>query len=128
MRRQLRSCRRAAGGPFAGVLHCFSSGQELAETAVDLGLYVSFSGILTFKKSDKLRTIATRSAGGAAAGRDRCAVSGAGCMRGRRNEPAFVGHTLAALAACRGMTVAAMAEQTGRTSAGCSPALLPSDN
>ncbi len=47
-----------AAGHFGGVLHCFSSGAALAETAIRLGLYISFSGILTFKKSEPLRAIA----------------------------------------------------------------------
>src|SRR6185312_16322239 len=49
---------RDQGGDFAFVLHCFSSGRELAEAGVAMGGYVSFSGILTFPKSDELREIA----------------------------------------------------------------------
>src|SRR5436305_250945 len=45
-------------GAFPAVLHCFTGGRELAQRAVALGLYVSFTGILTFKKSDELRAIA----------------------------------------------------------------------
>ena len=45
-------------GPYRAVLHCFSSGAALAEAGVELGFYVSFSGILTFKKSEELRRIA----------------------------------------------------------------------
>ena len=45
-------------GAFPAILHCFSSGRELAMTGVELGLHVSFSGILTFKRSDELRAIA----------------------------------------------------------------------
>ncbi|WP_333024062.1 TatD family hydrolase [Wolbachia endosymbiont of Pentidionis agamae] len=44
-------------GNFKGVLHCFSSSKELAYQAIDLGIYVSFSGIITFKNSDSLRKI-----------------------------------------------------------------------
>src|SRR5437764_1021035 len=39
-----------AKGPFRGLIHCFSSSQQLADKAIELGLYISFSGILTFKK------------------------------------------------------------------------------
>ena len=46
-------------GAFRGVLHCFSSGAELAERAIDIGFYISFSGILTFNKAEELRAIAT---------------------------------------------------------------------
>ena len=101
-----------AAGRFGGVLHCFSSGPILAETAIRLGLHISFSGILTFKKSEPLRAIAR------ALPVDRLLVETDAPylapvpMRGRRNEPSFVGHTLAALAACRGVPVATMAAAT----------------
>ena len=45
-------------GAFPAVLHCFTGGRELARRAIALGLYISFTGILTFKKSDELRAIA----------------------------------------------------------------------
>ena len=45
-------------GGFTGVLHCFSSGAELARRAIDIGFYVSFSGILTFNNAEELRQIA----------------------------------------------------------------------
>ena len=45
-------------GAFPAVLHCFTGGRELAFTAIELGLYVSFTGILTFKKTEELRAIA----------------------------------------------------------------------
>ena len=47
----------AAHGPFTGLIHCFSSGRALAETALELGLYLSLSGIITFPKSEDLRQI-----------------------------------------------------------------------
>jgi TatD DNase family protein len=49
---------RAAGGPFDFLLHCFSSGRALAEQAVEIGGYLSFSGILTFPKSPEIREVA----------------------------------------------------------------------
>ena len=78
---------------FSAVLHCFTGGAELARRALDLGLYISFSGILTFKKSDALREIA------AAVPLDRLLVEtdapylAPGKYRGKRNEPAYVVHT-----------------------------------
>ncbi len=80
-------------GPYAAVLHCFSSGAELAKIGVELGFYVSFSGILTFKKSDDIRAIA------AAVPPDRLLVEtdapylAPEPRRGRVNEPAYVVHT-----------------------------------
>ncbi|MBK8212094.1 MAG: TatD family hydrolase [Rhodospirillales bacterium] len=102
-----------AAGHFGGVLHCFSSGAALAETAIRLGLYISFSGILTFKKSEPLRAIAQMLP------LDRLLVETDAPylapvpMRGRRNEPSFVGHTLASLAVCRNETVASLTAATG---------------
>lgn len=83
----------SAKGAFPFVLHCFSSGRGLAEAGVRLGGYVSFSGILTFKRSEELRAIA------ADMPRDRLLVETDAPFlapipfRGKRNEPALVVHT-----------------------------------
>ncbi len=83
--------------PFKFVLHCFSSGEELARTAVELGGYISFSGILTFPKAATLRAIAH------ALPRERLLIETDAPFlapvprRGRRNEPAYVVHTARAL-------------------------------
>ena len=101
-----------AGGPFAFLLHCFSSTPALAETAIAMGGYISFSGILTFPKSTELRGIA------AALPPDRLLVETDAPYlapvpyRGKRNEPAWVAHTAAALAAVRGDTPEQIAELT----------------
>ncbi|MCC7273077.1 MAG: TatD family hydrolase [Alphaproteobacteria bacterium] len=95
----------SGGGALKGVLHCFSSGRRLAETAVALGFYISFSGILTFKKADELRAIARDLP------LDRLLVETDAPYlapiphRGKRNEPAFVTYTAAMLAAVRGVGV-----------------------
>jgi TatD DNase family protein len=102
-----------AAGRFTGLLYCFSSGPQLAETAVDLGLDISFSGILTFKNSEPLRAIARRLPAERLLVETDAPYLAPVPMRGKRNEPAYVAHTLAALAACRGEPVAAMAAQTG---------------
>ena len=99
-------------GVFRGVLHCFSSGADLARRAVDVGFYVSFSGILTFNKSDELRAIA------ADIPADRLLVETDAPFlapmphRGKTNEPAYTAHTLAKLAEVRDQTVKMMASQT----------------
>ncbi len=100
-------------GPFSGVLHCFSSGPELAQTAIDLGFYISLSGILTFKKSDGLRSIARSLPAERLLVETDAPYLAPIPMRGRRNEPAFVGHTAAALAACRDEPVAVIVDRTG---------------
>ncbi len=99
-------------GPFPAVLHCFSSGPELARRGVALGLYVSFSGILTFKRSDELRAIA------AEVPDDRLLVEtdapflAPEPFRGRRNEPAHTALTAAVLARVRGLSDEALARVT----------------
>ncbi len=101
-----------ADGPFAFLLHCFSSGRALAEEAVASGGYVSFSGMLTFPKSSELREIARDLPA------DRLLVETDAPFlapvphRGRRNEPSYVAHTAARLAEVREVSVAALAEQT----------------
>ena len=94
------------GGPFPLVLHCFSSGRGLAEAAVRLGGYVSFSGILTFRNGEAIRAIA------ADLPEDRLLVETDSPylapvpLRGKRCEPAYVVHTAKALAAVRGVGLA----------------------
>ena len=99
-------------GPFSAVLHCFSSARRLAERGVALGLYVSFSGILTFKKSEELREIARDLP------LDRLLVETDAPYlapmpyRGKRNEPAYVRHTAEVLAEVRGVSLDEIAAQT----------------
>ncbi|MCX7932337.1 MAG: TatD family hydrolase, partial [Rhodovarius sp.] len=87
-----------AGGAFPFLLHCFSSGAALAAAALELGGYISFSGILTFPKSEALRQIAR------GVPEDRLLVETDSPylapvpLRGKRCEPAFTVHTLAVLA------------------------------
>jgi TatD DNase family protein len=101
----------AAKGDLRGVMHCFSSGAELAERALKIGFYVSFSGILTFNRSDALRDIA------ATVPDDRLLVetdapylSPAPVRNIKRNEPAHVVHTLSCLASVKGKSI----EEMGR--------------
>jgi TatD DNase family protein len=104
--------KEAGKGPLTGVIHCFTSGPQLAEKAIDLGFYLSFSGILTFKKAEELRAIAR------AAPLDRILVETDAPylapvpMRGKRNEPSFVVHTASLLAELRGVAPAELAERT----------------
>ncbi|MGI9353553.1 MAG: TatD family hydrolase [Rhizobiaceae bacterium] len=85
-------------GVFPAVLHCFSSGRALAECGIELGLYISFSGILTFKNSQDIRDIARDMP------RDRVLVETDAPFlapvpnRGKRNEPAYTADTAAVLA------------------------------
>ena len=103
----IRILREESGrGRFDAVLHCFSSGARLAEVGVELGFYVSFSGILTFRASDELRRIARE-----VVPLDRILVETDAPFlapvphRGRVNEPAFVSHTAATLGVTLGMSL-----------------------
>jgi TatD DNase family protein len=102
----------SANGGFPAVLHCFTGGRDLAFAGIELGLYVSFTGILTFKKSEDLRAIA------AALPADRILVEtdapylAPGPYRGKRCEPAYVVETAKVLAEVRGVSLDEVARQT----------------
>jgi len=99
-------------GAFPAVLHCFTGGRDLAFKAIDLGLYISFTGILTFKNSQALRDIARDLPA------DRILVETDAPFlapmpyRGKRNEPAYVADTARVLAETRGVTADDIARQT----------------
>lgn len=99
-------------GPFRAVLHCYTGGRELAMKAVTHGLYVSFTGILTFKNSQNVRDVA------AEIPLDRIMVEtdapflAPGKYRGKRNEPSFVTETAKALAELRGVSFEEISRQT----------------
>ncbi|WP_198371818.1 TatD family hydrolase [Roseomonas rosulenta] len=103
---------RDAGGPFDFLLHCFSSGRALAEQAVAMGGYVSFSGILTFPKSQEFREIARDLPADRLLVETDAPYLAPVPFRGKRCEPAMVAHTARVLAEVRGMTPEALAEFT----------------
>ena len=101
-----------AKGPFPAILHCFTGGRDLAMRALALGLTISFTGVITFRKSEELRTIA------AEVPLDRLLVETDAPFlapepyRGKLNEPAYVVHTAEALARVKGVTPQELAEAT----------------
>jgi TatD DNase family protein len=101
-----------AAGPFDCVMHCFTSGAALAETALSLGFYLSISGIATFKSAGELRAIF------AAAPRDRLLVETDSPYlapqphRGKRNEPAYVADTARLMAGHLGIDADELAALT----------------
>jgi TatD DNase family protein len=99
-------------GAFPAVLHCFTGGRELAQRAVALGLYVSFTGILTFKKSDELRAIAAELPADRILVETDAPYLAPGRHRGKRNEPAFVVETARVLAETRKVELPAIAQTT----------------
>ncbi len=93
---------RIRGRSLKGVMHCFSGSWESARECLDAGLYISFTGSVTFRNAEKLREVAKKIP------RDRIMTETDAPymtpvpLRGRRNEPAFVAHTAELLASIRG--------------------------
>lgn len=100
------------GGAYPFLLHCFSSGKALAEAALALGGYVSFSGILTFPKSTALRDIARDVPAERLLVETDAPFLAPVPFRGKRNEPAFTARTAGVLAEVRGMEYGALAALT----------------
>ncbi len=102
------------GDNLKGVMHCFSSGRKLAEAALGMGFYISFSGIVTFDKAEELREIALD------VPLDRILVETDAPFlaplpyRGKTNHPAYVAHTGAFLAELFDMDVEDFAEVTSK--------------
>ncbi|MDP6346140.1 MAG: TatD family hydrolase, partial [Alphaproteobacteria bacterium] len=101
-----------AAGQFNGVLHCFSSERPLAEAAVELGLYISISGIVTFKKAEALRDIVRQVPLERLLVETDAPYLAPAPHRGKTNEPAYVAHTAAKLAELKGLGVADLARAT----------------
>lgn len=103
-----------AKAPFRGLIHCFTGTQALADAALELGFFISVSGIATFKNSAALREVIKT------VPLDRLLLETDAPYlspmpnRGRRNEPAFVAHTAAAVAAFREVPLELLAEATTR--------------
>ncbi len=110
----LGDAQAAAGGALTGVFHCFTETAAVARAALDLGFYISFSGILTFKSAQDIRDVA------ALVPLDRCLIETDSPYlapvphRGRPNSPAWVPWVAAELARVKGLPLAAVAEATSR--------------
>src|SRR5439155_26180051 len=92
--------------------HCFTGSGELARAGVGLGLYVSFSGILTFKNAAELRAIAAELPAERLLVETDAPYLAPGPWRGKRNEPAYVVETARVLAEARGVSTEEIARQT----------------
>jgi TatD DNase family protein len=99
-------------GAFPAVLHCFTGGPDLARRAMALGLFISFTGILTFKNSAALREIAAQMPADRILVETDAPYLAPGKFRGKRNEPAYVVETAKVLAETRGVTLDEIARQT----------------
>lgn len=101
-------------GPIGGVMHSFTGDATTASACLEMGLYISFAGMLTYKTAEELRQVAKTIP------LDRLLVETDSPylapvpMRGKRNEPAFVAHTAACLAVLKGITVSELASHSTR--------------
>lgn len=101
-----------AAGPFPGLIHCFTAGPALAEKALGIGFLISFSGIVTFNKSDSLRDIAREVPIGRILVETDSPYLAPVPKRGKRNEPAFTAYTAARVAELKGVDGDAFARAT----------------
>jgi TatD DNase family protein len=99
-------------GAFPAVLHCFTGGPDLARRAIALGHFISFTGILTFKNSEALRSIAANLPADRILVETDAPYLAPGKFRGKRNEPAYVVETAKVLADTRGVSLDEIARQT----------------
>lgn len=97
-----------------GVMHCFTESWEVAEAALAMGFYISFSGIVTFKSAKDLKEVAQR------VPLERMLIETDAPYlapmphRGKRNEPAYVRHVAEAIAGLRGISLEQVAEATSK--------------
>jgi TatD DNase family protein len=99
-------------GAFTGVIHCFTGTRRLAEASLELGFYISVSGIATFKKSDQLRAVLRDVPMERLLVETDAPFLAPMPLRGKTNEPSFVVHTAAALAALKGVSAEELAAAT----------------
>ncbi|MDQ6628858.1 MAG: TatD family hydrolase [Pseudomonadota bacterium] len=110
----LQLVREEGGGRARGVFHCFTESAEFARAALELGFYISFSGILTFKNAEALREVA------AFVPTERCLIEtdspylAPAPFRGKTNMPAYVPWVAKQLAELKGLSVSAIASATSR--------------
>ena len=102
-----------------GVFHCFSGSLELAKNALDLGFYVSFSGIVTFKKAEDLRQVASYVPVDRILVETDCPFLAPIPFRGKRNEPAFVVEVAKCIAQLRKMDIESFAHQSSENFSTC---------
>ncbi|HJO88380.1 MAG: TatD family hydrolase [Alphaproteobacteria bacterium] len=94
----------ATKGPLRGVIHCFSSDLQFAEKALEIGFYISFSGIVTFKRAEALRQVVARIPLERLLIETDAPYLAPMPKRGKRNEPAFIAHTAAKVGEILGLS------------------------
>ena len=102
----------AAKGPLTGVIHCFSSDLQFAKQVLEIGFYISLSGIVTFKRAGGLREVAAKIPPERLLIETDAPYLAPAPKRGKPNEPAFVTHTAAKVAEILGLSTEKLAEIT----------------
>jgi len=100
-----------------GVMHCYAMGEEELSPYLDMGLYISFSGVVTYPKNDENRAAALAVPADRLLVETDCPFLAPQPFRGKRNEPAFVTATLEAVSELRGVPAEEFALQTSRNAA-----------
>ena len=108
--------RARAGRLPGGIMHCYTGSWESAKVYLDLGLYISLSGAVTFKNAPKLAEVARNTPADRLLIETDCPYMAPVPLRGRRNEPAFIAHTFARVAELRGEDPERLAEQLWQNS------------
>ena len=107
----LRPRAKAGRMPGGSIMHCYTGSWEAAKVYLDLGMYISLSGAVTFKNAPKLAEVARNTPADRLLIETDCPYMAPVPLRGRRNEPAFIVHTFQKLAELRGGDPEALAEQ-----------------
>jgi TatD DNase family protein len=105
---------QSAKGSLRAVMHSFSGDLATARACLEMGLYVSFAGMVTYPTAQNLRDVASEVPLDRLLVETDCPYLAPQPVRGKRNEPAFVAHTLALLAQVKGVSVAELEEHTTR--------------
>lgn len=108
----IRIMREEQAGSVGGVMHCFTEDWEMAKQALDLGFYISFSGIVTFKNATVIQEVARRMPLDRMLIETDCPYLAPEPMRGKPNEPAYVRYTAEYLAAMHHLSLPEFAEKT----------------
>ena len=110
----LRLMREESAGEVGGVMHCFTETREVAAQALELGFYISFSGIVSFKTAESLREVARFVPSERLLVETDAPYLAPVPFRGKINQPAYVRHVAEAVATARGETLQAVADATTR--------------
>lgn len=108
----LKIMREEGASQIGGVMHCFTEDWQAAQQALDLGFYISFSGIVTFKNAATIQDVAKRVPLGRMLLETDSPYLAPNPYRGKPNEPSYVHHTAAFIAALRGISLEELAQAT----------------